>query len=215
MITFGFQTDSVQRTKHKATRWLVAMIMMLAFAPTMAMKAPEEVASETVDAIVSKIQANRATYEANPQALHEMLNQTLIPTLHIPRMTMLILGKEHYRQATSAQKEAFATEFKKFILNTYASGLLGVTGDEKVKYNSVDQGAKDDRVVIRAELVTSSGESYPVSLYMSNKDDTRWRAYNIDVAGIDFVRTYRATFKATLDQKGIDGLIADLKVKNA
>jgi len=47
------------------------------------------------------------------------------------------------------------------------------------------------------------------------RGDTKWRAYNVEVGGINFVSTYRANFGAVIAQKGIDGLIADLKQKNA
>jgi len=36
----------------------------------------------------------------------------------------------------------------------------------------------------------------------------------MEVVGINFIRTYRASFAATLQQKGIDGLISDLRAKN-
>jgi len=67
---------------------------------------------------------------------------------------------------------------------------------------------------VNAKLVASSGESFPISLFMSNRKDTRWRAYNMEVAGINFVSTYRLTYGGIIKQKGIDGLIADLNSKN-
>ena len=63
-------------------------------------------------------------------------------------------------------------------------------------------------------MVSSSGEAYPIILSMSNRKDTQWRAYNLDVSGINFIRTYRSSFEKTLQEKGIDGLIADLRAKN-
>jgi ABC-type transporter MlaC component len=37
----------------------------------------------------------------------------------------------------------------------------------------------------------------------------------MEVVGINVIRTYKASFAATLQQKGIDGLIADLRAKNS
>jgi len=194
---------------------LLLSTLLLGFvAPAHAMKAPEQVVKETVNGIVNNIQSNRAEYERNTQSLYAMVENTLVPALHVPRMANLILGKKNARVATDAQKKAFADEFKTFLLRSYATALLEYTGSEKVVYQPVNLAPGADKAVVKAELVSSKGNRYPVVLYMSNRKDTKWRAYNMEVAGINFVSTYRATFGGIIARKGIDGLIADLRVKN-
>ncbi len=180
----------------------------------MAMTPPEEVVKQTVDAIVTNIQQNRELYKKDNQALYEMVDSTLIPAVHVPRMARLILGS-YSNSATPEQIEAFAKEFQTFLMRTYATALLEYTGNEKVNYLPMSTTPDSDRVLVKAELVSAQGEVYAINLHMSNRRDTQWRAYNIEVAGINFISTYRATFKNTLDTKGVDGLIADLKSKNA
>lgn len=178
------------------------------------MKAPDQVVRETVDSMVAAIQANRDAYKADETALYKMLENTLIPAIHMPRMTDQILGKVYSKSSTPEQKAEFAEVFKNFMISTYASGLLSATGKEKVNYKPVKMKPGADIVKIEAELVSAAGEAYPINLYMSNRRDTRWRAFNIEVAGVNFVRNYRSTFKPVLDKKGIDGLIADLRKKS-
>ena len=179
------------------------------------MKAPDVVVKETVDAMVNQIQANRAAYKADEKALYQMLEETLIPAIHMPRMADQILGKTYARSSAPEKKAEFADAFKDFILTTYASGLLSATGKEKVNYKPINLKPGADIVKIEAELISADGEAYPISLYMSNRKDTSWRAFNIEVAGVNFVRNYRSTFKPILDQRGIDGLIQDLRKKSA
>jgi len=50
-------------------------------------------------------------------------------------------------------------------------------------------------VKIKAKLISASGEKFPIVL--------------------SIIRTYRSSFALTLKEKGIDGLIADLRGKNA
>jgi len=180
-----------------------------------AMTGPEEVVRTTVNQMVENLRTNRVSYENDDQALYQMLDETLLPVLHVQRMADLILGKKMSQKATAAQKVAFVEEFKTLLLQTYATGLLNATGEEKVVYEPVNLAPDADKVKIKAKLVTASGEEFPITLSMSNRRDTSWRAYNLDVAGIDFIRTYRSTFKQTLNEKGIDGLIAELRSKNA
>lgn len=195
---------------------LVAIILSL-FAATsqaQAMKSPDLVVKETVDSMVNKLQTNRALYNSNTQALHDMLDQTLVPALNVSRMANLILGREVANSASPAQKNAFIKEFKTFLLQSYATGLLNASGNEKVLYQPVDLKPGADRVKVKATLVSSDGAEYPIVLSMSNKGDSQWRAYNMEVVGINVIRTYKASFAATLQQKGIDGLIEDLRAKN-
>ena len=180
-----------------------------------AMKAPEEVVKDTVNAIVTNIQTNRSEYEQDTNALYSMVENTLVPALHIPRMSNLILGRDTARSSTVEQKKAFAEEFKTFLMRSYATALLEYTGNEKVIYKAVNAKPGADKVAIHAELIAADGETYPISLFMSNRKDTQWRAYNMEVAGINFISTYRATFGQIISKKGIDGLIDDLRAKNA
>lgn len=199
----------------KVSTLLVMLACVAVSSHAQAMKAPDQVVRETVDTMVAKIQTNRSQYKANEDALYQMLEQVLIPAIHMPRMADQILGKTYSRSSTPAQKAEFAEVFKNFILKTYASGLLSATGKEKVNYKPMKLKPGGDIVKIEAELISADGEAYPINLYMSNRKDTRWRAFNIEVAGVNFVRNYRSTFKPILDQKGIQGLIDDLRRKNS
>lgn len=205
--------NSIKRTITKTLMFLA--VLMSFTAQTYAMKSPEVVVKETVDTMVSKLQSNRAEYKANNQALYDMLNQVLIPVLHVERMGDLILGKNFSRNSTKEQKAAFVSEFKTFLLQSYATGLLNASGKEKVLYEPIKLAPGADKVKVKARLVSAAGEEFPIILSMSNRKDTQWRAYNLEVAGINFIRTYRSSFAQTLQEKGIDGLVADLRNKNA
>ena len=202
--------------KRITTQTMLLIALLATYtAQASAMAGPEEVVKTTVDTMVENLRVNRELYENDNQALYKMLDETLLPALHVQRMADLILGKKMSQKATPAQKVEFVEEFKTLLLQTYATGLLNATGEEKVVYEPVSLAPGADKVKIKARLVTAAGEEFPIILSMSNRRDTRWRAYNLDVAGIDFIRTYRSTFKQTLVEKGIDGLIAELRSKNA
>lgn len=190
-------------------------LLFAGFASAQAMQAPEVVVKATVDQIVQNIQTNRAAYRADNNKLYSMVERVLIPTIHVERMANLILGRDNSKLATPAQKTAFAAEFKTFLMRSYATALLEYTGKEKVVYEPVTLAPGADKVIVKAALVASDGQSYPVNLYMSNRRDTSWRAYNIDVAGINFVSTYRSTFGDIIANKGVGGLIDELRTKNA
>ncbi|MBL4674465.1 MAG: ABC transporter substrate-binding protein [Arenicella sp.] len=202
--------------KYSITKLSLVIGMLFMFSTqAQAMQSPQDVVKQTVDAMVAKLEANRAAYEANNQALYDMLDETLLPALHVHRMADFILGKKTANSATDEQKNAFVKEFKIFLLQSYGTGLLNATGKEKVIYEPTQLATGGDKVKVKAKLISASGEEFSIILSMSNRNDTRWRAYNLDVAGIDFIRTYRSSFALSLKEKGIDGLIKDLRGKNA
>lgn len=203
---------SLKRTIAKSFVFMAVLVGVTA--QSHAMKDPDVVVKETVDAMVAQLQNNSELYKSNNQALYDMLDEVLIPVLHIDRLSDLILGKRFARSSSDEQKTAFAGEFKTFLLQSYATALLKASGEEKVAYEPVSLKPDQDKVKVKAILTSSSGEQYPIILSMSNRSDTQWRAYNIEVAGVNFIRSYRSSFAQTLDEGGIDGLIADLRAKN-
>jgi len=184
-------------------------------AQTGAQKAPDLVVKDTINAIVTNIQENRELYKQDTNALYKMVEDTLVPSLHVERMAKLILGKKYARSSSEQQISDFANEFQTFIMKVFAPALLEYTGNEQITYEPINLQPGEDRVKVKGSLIAADGQSYPVTLSMSNRKDTQWRAYNIDAAGINFISTYRSTFEPTLKKKGIDGLIADLREKNA
>ena len=194
---------------------LLLCMMVMAASPAYSMQSPDAVVKETVDRMVNNIQTNRVDYQKDNNKLFAMVEEVLVPALHVERMSNLILGRKNSETSTAEQKQAFAEAFKTFIMRSYATALLEYTGKEKVIYDPVVLAPDADKVTIKAKLVASDGQTYPINLYMSNRRDTHWRAYNLEVAGINFVQTYRATFGAIIAEKGVDGLIAELLTKNS
>ncbi len=208
------QTYNSRRLAKLAVLSLALLMSVFTMQSSVAMTPPDQVAKNAVNALVSNIQENRELYKNDTQALYDMVDNTLISAVHVPRMARLILGK--YGKTVSPDRvEAFADEFKQFLLINYASVLLEYTGDEKVNFLPVDLAPGSDRVVVKAELIAGDGTAYAVNLHMSNRRDTSWRAFNLEIGGLEFISTYRDAFKNTLATKGVEGLIADLKAKNA
>ena len=183
-------------------------------AQTEAQKAPGQVVEDTVNAIVENIQTNRELYEKDKPAFYGMFEETLIPALHMPRMSKLILGRKAAGSSTQAQKDAFTKEFEASLIYTYSLLLLEFIGDDKVIYEDVVMNDRGDKAVVNATFISSSGERYAMVFYMSNRSDTQWRAYNLKVNGQDAVRTFRSTYSGILEKGGIDALVAGLRKSN-
>ncbi len=198
---------------------LSSLLLVLLFAAISAqaqtLSEPEKVVRDTVSAVVENLQTNRELYRRDSEKLYQMIEETLVPALHVPRMAKLILGREASRSATEQQHRDFAAAFQTSLIKTYAPLLLEFAGDDEVVFTPAEIADGADKAIVEAQLVSAAGDSYMLRLFMSNRKDTSWRAYNMEVAGINFISTYRLTYGGIIKQKGVDGLIADLKSKNA
>ena len=202
---------------------LLSIVTSLVLASTaIAAKAPDKVVQDTFNQVVSNIQANRALYSGNTQALYKMLEKDLVPSLNIPFMVDMILGKELATTTPAAKRAELATEFKRLLLRTYATGILYATGDEKVVYEPVNVAPDAYRTDVNLKLITAQGGEFPIKLQMTTRKSRwsmentgQWRAYNLEVAGQNIARLYRSTFASTLKSKGVDGLIQSLRSKNS
>ena len=179
-------------------------------------KAPELVAKDTITAVIEDIQANKELYQNDSEAMYKMIEEKLIPSIHVTRMAGLIVGRKIREASTEQQIEDFAKEFQTLLIKTNALALLGFIDNETaVSFDEIKLKPGADRVKVNGTMVGAGGNEYQISLHMSNKDDTQWRAYNMIVAGTNIIGINRSTFQPILKKKGIDGLTETLREKNA
>ena len=136
-----------------------------------------------------------------------------LPYFDFQRMTALAVGNP-WRQATDMQKQALTREFQTLLIRTYSGTMLQFKNAKvNVKDNPVvNKGGKE--IVVRVE-VSNSGEK-PVNMdFSTSQSGSRYRVYNVAVEGASLVTVYRGQFNETVKNKGIDGLIDELKTKNS
>ena len=126
-----------------------------------------------------------------------------IPYFDFTRMTELAVGA-NWRNATPAQKAALTEQFKTLLIRTYAGTML------QYRENAVQRG---NSVIVTADITPAGGK--PVTMdYTMYQSGGKYRVYNVAVEGASLVTVYRSQFNNTIAQKGIDGLIQELRSKN-
>ena len=67
-------------------------------------------------------------------------------------------------------------------------------------------------MVVRSEI---KGSGDPIALdYRMEKTDSGWKIYDLNVASIWLVETYRSQFSQEINANGVDGLIKKLAERN-
>lgn len=149
---------------------------------------------------------------SNDAAVRRKAESYALPNFDFQRMTALAVGNP-WREATAAQKQALSKEFQTLLIRTYSGTMLKYkNANVVVKDNPVvNRGGKE--VVVRAE-VTQPGGKPVVMDFTTYQSGGKYRAYNVAIEGASLVTVYRNQFGETIKNKGIDGLIVELKSKN-
>jgi phospholipid transport system substrate-binding protein len=126
-------------------------------------------------------------------------------------MTALATGV-HWRKATPEQQKVLVEQFRTLLVRTYSTAL-STYRNQVIDIRPLRGQATDSEVVVRSEVKQSGAESVAID-YSMEKTLAGWKVYDVAVAGVSLVTTYRETFAQAVQSGGIEGLIKSLSDKN-
>ena len=126
-------------------------------------------------------------------------------------MTRIAVAR-NWSAATPEQQSALTAEFKTLLVRTYSAALSSYR-DQVIEFKSLHAAPADTEVTVKS-VVKQSGTA-PIAMdYDMEKTPAGWKVYDIKVAGISLVTTYRDSFAEKIRDLGVDGLIKALGDKN-
>lgn len=169
---------------------------------------PSDVVKAAAEGMLHDLDANRAEYRKNPQKVAELVDKYLLPNFDIESSAKAVLGV-HWRTATPDQRKRFVDAFYHSLLTNYGAALAEFTSD-KLKIFPTNVDANTDRAVVRTEVKTDNGDHISVN-YAMRKTPTGWKAWDVNIDGISYVKSYHDDFDAQINQQGMDAVIARLE----
>jgi phospholipid transport system substrate-binding protein len=169
---------------------------------------PTQLVQDVASNILKALDANRSAYLNNPQKVRELADQYLDPYFDSRYSAQLVLGRS-WRTATEDQRTKFIEAFKNSMLQNYGNALVNFTANRlKVQPGHVDPGS--DLATVSTTIARDNGTTVPV-LYVLHKTPDGWKAWDVKIEGISYVKSFRDDFAAQIDQKGLDAVIARLQ----
>ena len=175
---------------------------------------PEQLVENSAKRMLTELDANRPMYAKDPAKLDSLVATVLLPNFDSEYSARLVLGQT-WRTASPEQQKRFVDAFYHSLLRNYGAALLNFTADRFVilPYKG-DPG--DTTATVRTEVKRSTGEKVPVNFSL-RKTDAGWKAWDVVIEGISYVKSFRTDFAAEIQQKGLDEVInrleADGKVR--
>ena len=173
---------------------------------------PSQLIESSANILLSGIDSRRAEFRKDPSGLYKLVAETLLPNFDTPYAAQRVLGV-HWRNASPEQKDRFVKAFYESLLYTYGDAMIDFTGDRlKVFPTKVDPTA--DKATVRTQIKRSNGT--PVDVYYTMRNvDGAWKAWDVVIDGISYVKSYREDDGAEVQQKGLDAVITRLEAKAA
>lgn len=180
---------------------------------SMAFATPQQAVSQIKGNASQVLNILKKANGSNDMQVRRQAENYAIPYFDFQRMTALAVGNP-WRSATPAQQQALTQQFKTLLIRTYSGTMLKFKNAHVVVDNTPVVN-KDGREIIVRTKVTAPGGNKPTQMdYTMYQSGNQYRVYNVAVEGASLVTVYRNQFNQTISQKGINGLIAELKAKN-
>ena len=169
---------------------------------------PQELIENSAKRMLVELDANRAMYAKDPAKLDALVANVLLPNFDTEYAARLVLGQA-WRTATPEQRKRFVDAFYHSLLRNYGAALVDFTAD---RFNILPYKGdpNDTMATVRTEVKRSSGDKVPVNFSL-RKTDGVWKAWDVVIEGISYVKSFRTDFGAEIEQKGLDEVINRLE----
>jgi phospholipid transport system substrate-binding protein len=172
--------------------------------------AGNEIVAATSAEIAETIEARRAELEADPRAIAEVVDTLILPRFDMQRGTRAILD-EHWRSATTVERDRFAAAFYNYLVATYGDALLYYKSDT-VRVLPFRGDPADQPAHVRTIVTLNDGTEVDVEFLMIGRDSD-WQVVDVVAEGVSYVRTYRSQFRVDIATEGLASVIEWLEAK--
>jgi phospholipid transport system substrate-binding protein len=173
---------------------------------------PYELVTKVAQDTLKDLDAHRSEYQKNPKRVRELVDKNMLPYFDTSYAAQLVLAK-HWRTATPEQRKRFVDAFYQSLLQNYGDALLEFTPD-RLKILPFQGNPQDATATVRSEVRRDNGSRVPVN-YSLRKTPDGWKAYDVQIEGVSYVKSYRTDFGAEIQQKGLEAVIQRLETQVA
>jgi len=169
---------------------------------------PTALVQEAAQGMLGDIAKNREAYRRDPAKIAAVVDKYLMPHFDTETAARVVLG-QFWRTASADQRQRFINAFYHSVLNNYGSSLIEFTPDRlKILPSRVEPGATS--ATVRTEVTRQNGDRVSVN-YSLRMTPQGWKAWDVVIDGISYVKSYREDFGAQIEKQGLDTVIQRLE----
>lgn len=186
---------------------LIAPMWVVSSAAT-ATIAPDKLIESVAHQVLVDLDKNREAYRKDSAQLRHMVDKYMLVNFDTEYAAQLVLAK-NWRTASVEQRRQFIEVFYQSLLQNYGSTLLDFTAD-RLKIFPYQGKSTDTVATVRSEIRRDNGDKVSVS-YTLRMTEAGWKAYDVTIEGVSYVKSFRTDFGTEIEQKGLDAVIKRLQ----
>ncbi|WP_299879362.1 phospholipid-binding protein MlaC [uncultured Cocleimonas sp.] len=203
--------NSIAKQLMAHTKKMAFLLMLVTFTTSVWASDVDVAEKKVVDvtsSVVNLLEKNEAQYSTDINALNAMVRREILPLIDFDAMSKLTLG-QHWRTATPQQRQRFINAFREMLVKSYAKSMLKYKGANIKGVNSVPN-SKPGYVLVRT-VVTPKGAAPIKADYSVRNVGGVWKAYNVEIAGINLITNFRTNFTREASTSGLESLITRIE----
>ncbi|CAA6826745.1 MAG: Unknown protein [uncultured Sulfurovum sp.] len=122
-------------------------------------------------------------------------------------MAKISLGKK-WNSLTKQQKSSFSKAFERKIKYSYIDKLKLYTNQKIITKNI--KKLKHNRITLETSVISSQETYKIINSFYKKKSNQQWYIYDVRLAGVSILQTYRKQFSAYLKTKTFESLLKSL-----
>ncbi|MFQ5609453.1 MAG: phospholipid-binding protein MlaC, partial [Woeseiaceae bacterium] len=147
------------RSGFVAVLWLVACSAPASTVTGETQPTPHEIIATTAGAVSDRLEGHKEYFERNPDELYRLIDELLLPHFDVRLAGRLVLGK-HWKRVTKEQRDRFVDVFYRFLLQSYANGILEIE-QGSITVLPPDDEEQGKRVVVKTQPRMDDGSDVP------------------------------------------------------
>ncbi len=181
--------------------FLVLALLVAAVAEARAGQAEElrEYVDVNTQKLVQKLNEKRGLYESDPEAFYRSMDEALTDFVDFRRIAARVMGR-YARQTTPEQRDEFVEKFKRSLFDSYAKALVDAEDFEINVKEATILPRDEGRASVELEVISSSGNRYPVVYSMYRNGEGQWLMENVIVEGVNIGLAFRDRFSQEMEE---------------
>ena len=198
--------------REPSAKYLLLLALALAAPASLAQDlAPDALLRSAAFDVIGDIEQDAGPQRADPAKVTALVESRILPLFDFVHMTRLAAAR-NWHLATPEQKNMLTEEFRTLLVRTYSSALDRYRG-EKIVFKQTRAAPVDGEVTVRSEVIQPGKERMTLD-YDMQKTPAGWKIYNVKVADVSLITTYREIFAEKVRAGGVEGLIKFLADEN-
>jgi phospholipid transport system substrate-binding protein len=169
---------------------------------------PSQVVQSVAQSFLKDLDAHRSTYSKDPNLLRQAVDRDVLPYFDVQYAARLVLAR-YWRTATPQQQTDFINAFENSMFSNYGNALLGFQTNHLQVLPT--RGAPDPKgAIVHTVIRRDDGSTVKVDFAL-HETPQGWKAWDVIVEGISYVKSFRDDFGSQIEQQGLDAVIRRLQ----